>query len=81
MKIEHELIGVTLPVKTLEMLAEASMLDLHDDNGPGHVECPICAQTIAMLWKQGQRFDDPDDIAHLEYCPIRQSRLLLGYEI
>ena len=60
----------TIPIETLRMLEETSMLDLHDDNGPGRVECPVCGAGIPMRWKWGKRLDSPDEIKHNDFCPV-----------
>lgn len=60
----------TIPIEMLKMLEETQMLDLHDDNGPGRVECPVCGEGIVMRWNWGKRLDDPDEIEHHVFCPV-----------
>ncbi len=60
----------TIPIEMLRMLEDAQMLNLHEDNGPGRVECPLCSEGIAMRWHCGKRLDSPDEIRHHVYCPI-----------
>ena len=61
---------LAMPIETLKMLADTDMLDLHDDNGPGSVECPVCRASIAMQWQWGKRLDNPDEIQHEKFCPV-----------
>jgi hypothetical protein len=60
----------TIPIEMLQMLEETPMLDVHDDNGPGHIECPVCGNRANMRWNYGKRLDSPDDIVHNIYCPV-----------
>lgn len=55
---------------SLEILADTNMLELHDDNGPGSILCPVCGASVAMKWSNGIQTRSPDDIEHAVYCPI-----------
>jgi hypothetical protein len=54
----------------LDMLKNTPMLDFHDDNGPGRIECPVCGASVSMRWKWGKRLDSPEEIKHRIYCPV-----------
>ena len=60
----------TMPIETLRMIEETQMLDVHDDNGPGNVQCPVCGASMAMQWKWGRRLDDPSELKHHQFCPV-----------
>ena len=60
----------TIPIEMLRMLEDTQMLDIHDDNGPGKVECPVCGESITMRWNWGKRLDSPDEIKHHVFCPV-----------
>ena len=60
----------TMPIEMLEMLEDTQMLDLHEDNGPGRVECPVCGESITMRWNWGKRLDSPEEIKHHVFCPV-----------
>lgn len=60
----------TIPIETRIMIKEMQMLDLHDDNGPGKIKCPICGESTNMRWHWGKRRDNPDEIKHKSFCPI-----------
>jgi hypothetical protein len=49
-------------------LQEVSMIDEHDDNGPGIVRCPVCDGCSTMKWKNGVQLDV--EVKHDERCPI-----------
>jgi len=55
---------------TIEILADTNMLELHDDNGPGAIVCPVCGASIAMKWSNGVQLTSSLDIQHAEYCPV-----------
>jgi hypothetical protein len=59
---------------SLELLADTPVTDVHDDNGPGHVECPVCKARINMLWNWGKRRDKDADIVHENHCPVAWAR-------
>lgn len=69
---------VWFSVEMLEMLQNTQMLDLHDDNGPGCIECPVCGASTAMQWRWGVRLDSTDDIKHHSFCPVSWAR---GYQL
>lgn len=70
--------GPVIPAAVLQMLADTQMQDLHDDNGPGCVECPACYARISMRWQYGRRLDRPDEIEHHASCPVAWAQLQLA---
>lgn len=59
-----------IPENVLEVLQwDVFMQEVHDDNGPGHVECPLCGARVGMQWRAGKRVDQPSDIQHKPNCP------------
>lgn len=66
-----------LPLKLLEMLLSTSMLEVHDDNGPGKFECPICCEKVLMKWSKGLILNSGFDIVHLEDCPVKVAHELM----
>lgn len=55
---------------TIEILADTNMLELHDNNGPGSIVCPVCGASIAMKWSNGVQLTSSLDMKHAEYCPV-----------
>jgi hypothetical protein len=74
-KSTSEHICHTIPTEMMRVLADTQMLDFHDDNGPGIIECPVCHARISMRWKCGKRLDSPDDIKHDQFCPVAWAKL------
>lgn len=70
-------VSAAIPLDTLIMLADISMSDEHDDNGPGRSVCPGCGEYMMMKWHNGGRLDDPSDIVHLKNCPIAWAKTYL----
>ena len=60
-----------LPLKSFEMLLQTPMLEVHDDNGPGTFDCPICHEKVAMKWSNGLILNSGQDIVHVQDCPIK----------
>jgi hypothetical protein len=59
-----------IPEDVLEVLQwRVFMQEVHDGNGPGHVECPLCGARTLMRWKNGARLDKQSDIEHTLNCP------------
>lgn len=64
----------TIPIETMRMLADTPMIEIHDDNGPGTINCPVCNASALMRWVWGKRIDSPDEINHHKFCPVAYAK-------
>lgn len=68
------LLARQMPDHSIDMLVEAALEHVHDDNGAGDVYCLVCSGHIKMRWKNGARLDKYEEFPHSDGCPVVWAR-------
>lgn len=71
--------GITIGKEMFDLLDDTNMLQVHDDNGPEHIACPVCLATVMMKWKNGRMLTESHEVPHTEHCPVAYAQRLSGY--
>lgn len=71
-------VPMTMTMRMIELLADITPEEHHDDNGPGSIDCPACGRRMKMKWRAGKRVDRTEELPHDENCPAEWARAMLA---